>query len=127
MTAPMKCKCGEMPAWRYFPASSSERQFMCYSCGISGPYNDSDHVGWDGLAGGSAAKTPERKVIQIEATIRTWVEEVQTGFPRKVSRMIHTALANDGTMWLRNWDKDDGKWMQINPLPSPVEVKGEVS
>ena len=117
MTNPMKCKCGDMPAWRYFPASSSERQFMCYSCGISGPYNDPDHVGWDALMGGDAKLGEE--------TVRV---PTQIAYAASSSGSWPFVLANDGTMWgMPDGLRSDGEWHLIPALPTPADVKGDMS
>ena len=112
MTNPMKCKCGEMPIML-----KGQQWWHCGACGISGPYDDPDHVGWDGLVGGSAV--PKDGTVRVPA---------QIAYAASSSGSWPFVLANDGTMWgMPDGLRSDGEWHLIPALPTPADVKGDMS
>lgn len=115
MTNPMKCKCGQMPIKRdVYRNQKIDTQFRCDSCGISGPYKDPDHVGWDGLMGGSAAPK--------EGTVRKVTSIIPVNAPAVSAWRIFDDGSCDHIVWLpvqREWS--------VLACPTPAEVKGDVS
>ncbi len=113
MTDPMKCKCGEMPTML-----KGQQWWHCGTCGISGPYNDSDHVGWDALMGGSGE--PKEGTVRVRIPVYERHGRLYV-FYERLSNGRERAGVGFTT------DKVCAYITADIPLASPTEVKGEVS
>ena len=69
-----------------------------------------------------AAPEMQSKTVRVPVHIQAVIRKMIIG-GRDVYSLIHTALASDGTMWVRHWEADDGHWRQINDLPQPATVE----
>ena len=101
-------------------------------CGVDGPMRPTEAEAiraWNALMAPTPAPEPAAGTVRVPVQIAAVVREMQEPWgngSRTIHAFIHTALANDGTMWIRNWDNGDGVWVQLNPLPQPPEVPGTV-
>ena len=103
---------------------------MTLGCRCAGPERTTETeaiAAWNALM--STTSEPAAGTVRVPVQIAAVVREMQEPWgngSRTIHAFIHTALANDGTMWIRNWDNGDGVWVQLNPLPQPPEVPGTV-
>ena len=96
-------------------------------CSCTGPERTTEAeaiAAWNELMQPSAQASPEMqsKTVRVPVHIQAVIRKMIIG-GRDVYSLIHTALASDGTMWVRHWEADDGHWRQINDLPQPATVE----
>ena len=97
------------------------------SCAVDGPRRHTEPeavAAWKELMqpSGQASSEMQSKTVRVPVHIQAVIRKMIIG-GRDVYSLIHTALASDGTMWVRHWEADDGHWRQINDLPQPATVE----